>query len=177
MPILDSQSYHSIMAAAGPPCTDFGATMKVLTIGPCGEESNYSYLIYDTSTMEAACVDTGDCTADVNKVVAAKGLKLQQILTTHHHYDHADGNADMAKRYPGIAIIGGDEDEVEACTKWVKNGDSWTLGQNQIKITALSTPGHTAGHMVRECHPFLCYATPPGFILRGVLTCVLHGVP
>lgn len=131
--------------------TAFGDGMTVTTIGPCGGEDNYSYLIVDTATGDSAVVDPAVCADGVIALLdgrsgGASPLKLKQVLTTHHHWDHANSNQRMADLYPGLEVVGGEEDEVEACTKRVKDGDVLTLGQH-IKITALNTRGHTDGHM------------------------------
>ena len=66
--------------------------MRVLTIGPSGEEDNYAYIIYDTLTLEGAVVDPSQCGDAVVAAIEASGIKLVQVLTTHHHWDHAFGN-------------------------------------------------------------------------------------
>ena len=131
--------------------TLFGDAMTVVTVGPCGEENNYSYVIVDDTSGECAVVDPAQCADDVIALVDASSSdgvpwKLTQILTTHHHWDHAFSNQRMVDLYPGLEVVGGEEDEVEACTTRVKDGELWSLGQ-RVKITALNTRGHTDGHM------------------------------
>lgn len=45
---------------------------------------NYSYLLFDETTREAAAVDVSDADAIKNAVYANK-LRLTKVLTTHHH--------------------------------------------------------------------------------------------
>jgi len=59
------------------------------------------------------------------------------VLTTHHHWDHAGGNVELAKLRPGLIVVGGNE-RVGALTKQVKHGDEITLGS--LKVKSLFTP-------------------------------------
>ena len=81
-------------------------SMRVLVIGPCGDEDNYAYLIYDESTKDAAVVDPAVCAQECAELISSQGLKLKQIWTTHHHYDHAFTNAKMSQFYPGLEVVG-----------------------------------------------------------------------
>jgi len=49
---------------------------------------NYSYIIVDSKTNEAAVVDPAQPQPIVKKVKDL-GVKLTTVLTTHHHWDHA----------------------------------------------------------------------------------------
>ncbi|KAK3230486.1 hypothetical protein Dsin_002367 [Dipteronia sinensis] len=117
--------------------------MKIFHV-PCLED-NYSYLIIDESSKEAAIVDP----VEPEKVLeAAKqhGVDLKIILTTHDHWDHAGGNEKMKEMVPGIKVYGGSLDNVKGCTDKVENGDKISLGAN-VNILSLHTPCHTKGHI------------------------------
>ncbi|KAK8514380.1 hypothetical protein V6N13_063271 [Hibiscus sabdariffa] len=117
--------------------------MKIFEI-PCLED-NYSYLVIDESTKEAAAVDP----VEAEKVVEAAnhhGVVLKLVLTTHHHWDHAGGNDKMKQLVPGIKVYGGSLDNVRGCTHQLQNGDTLSLGSH-LKILALHTPCHTKGHI------------------------------
>jgi len=103
-------------------------------------EDNYAYLLIDDATKVAAAVDP----YDVDKVTAAAdslGVQLVAALTTHHHFDHSGGNKVFASTYPDAVIYAG-SDKAPAATKFVKDGDEFTLGKN-IRIKCLATPCHT----------------------------------
>jgi hypothetical protein len=51
----------------------------------------------------------------------------------------------MAAAIPGLTVVGGEVDEVEACTLAVVDGQALAVGG--IAVTCLLTPGHTKGHM------------------------------
>lgn len=53
--------------------------------------------------------------------------------------DHAGGNEEMAKRIPGLKIVGGAHDRVAACTAPVEEGDEVSVGEG-VKVKALFTP-------------------------------------
>jgi len=68
------------------------------------------------------------------------GASIKAIVNTHHHYDHAGGNKELSKKYPGIPIIGGKQSPLVSHVP--KDGDKLKLGES-IEITAIHTPCHT----------------------------------
>jgi len=103
---------------------------------------NYMYLIVDDASKEAAVVDPADASACV-KAAEALGLNLKMVLTTHHHFDHAGGNADMKRMVSGIEVVAGED--VQAVTKRVADGDVLSFGS--LSVQCVHTPSHTNGHM------------------------------
>ncbi|CAI0457333.1 unnamed protein product [Linum tenue] len=101
--------------------------------------------IIDEATREAAVVDP----VEPEKLVEAAGehgVQIKLVLTTHHHWDHAGGNAKMREMIPGIKVYGGSLDKVQACTDKVDHGDKISLGAD-VNILTLHTPCHTKGHI------------------------------
>ncbi|GFP86636.1 hydroxyacylglutathione hydrolase cytoplasmic [Phtheirospermum japonicum] len=117
--------------------------MQILPI-PCLVD-NYSYMIIDEATKEAAVVDPVE-PHKVLRVAQENGVDLKLVLTTHHHWDHEGGNEKMKLDIPEIKIFGGSIDDVKACTNKVENGDKLSLGAD-ISILCLHTPCHTRGHI------------------------------
>lgn len=141
---LKSQSsFKSITMAA--------IRMRVLPIRAL--QDNYMYLLIDESTRLAAAVDPVNASA-MASAVADQGVDLKAILTTHHHYDHAHGNADMLSMFPELTIYGGDT-RVQAINKLVSNGENLKLGS--LNIECLATPCHTKGHI---CYYVTCDPDP-----------------
>lgn len=66
-------------------------------------------------------------------------IKLTQIINTHHHHDHAGGNAELLKKYD-LPIIGGKD--CNKVTKTPAHNSTFTIGEG-IKVRALHTPCHT----------------------------------
>jgi len=102
---------------------------------------NYAYLLIDDDTKTAAAVDP----YNVKKVIAAaekEGVKLgEHLITTHHHDDHAGGNQEFKKAFPGVEVYGGSS-QCAGLTKQINHKDSFTVGKN-IKVTGYHTPCHT----------------------------------
>ncbi|XP_011173222.1 hydroxyacylglutathione hydrolase, mitochondrial isoform X2 [Solenopsis invicta] len=117
------------------------SNMKVLILPAL--QDNYMYLIIDEATQEAAIVDPVDPEA-VTAAVQQNDVKLTKVLTTHHHWDHAGGNAKLSKSFADIAIYGGD-DRIEAINHKIMHSDTFNIGNLSIKC--LATPCHTRGHI------------------------------
>lgn len=101
------------------------------------------YKIIDEATKEAAVVDP----VDPESVIAAvrqNDVKLTKILTTHHHWDHAGGNAKLSKSFTDLAIYGGDT-RIEAINRKITHNDTFNIGSLSVKC--LATPCHTRGHI------------------------------
>ena len=58
---------------------------------------NYSYVVVDAETREAAAIDPADPEATM-RAVKKLGARLTTVLTTHKHHDHAGGNAELVER-------------------------------------------------------------------------------
>ncbi|KAG9291046.1 hypothetical protein G9A89_012918 [Geosiphon pyriformis] len=113
--------------------------MKVIPIQVL--EDNYSYLVVDKETREAAVVDPVE-PEKVLSVVKSENLELKHLITTHHHWDHSGGNEKVFKAVPGIAVYGGDE-RIPSLTRKVRDGEEFKIGN--ITARALYTPCHTTG--------------------------------
>ncbi|XP_028406745.1 hydroxyacylglutathione hydrolase, mitochondrial-like [Dendronephthya gigantea] len=123
-------------------------------------QDNFMYLIIDEKTKEAAIVDPVE-PKTVLKAVEKEGVSLKSALTTHHHWDHAGGNEELAKLVPGLPVYGGD-DRIGALTKKVKHNDELKIGNLHIKC--LFTPCHTAGHI---CYYVTADVDKPGAVFTG----------
>ncbi|CAH1645370.1 unnamed protein product [Spodoptera littoralis] len=121
-------------------------------------KDNYMYLLVDKATNEAAVVDPVE-TKTVLQAVHDHQLKLTTVLTTHHHWDHAGGNEELANQVPGIEVYGGD-DRIGALTKKVEHNTIFNIGN--LMVQCLFTPCHTMGHI---CY----YVTTPGEGSEGVV--------
>eukprot|EP00434_Breviolum_minutum_P018035 symbB.v1.2.015902.t1/scaffold1195.1/size134849/13 len=120
---------------------------------------NYSYLLIDDEKKIAACVDPAEAHIVLAKAKEEK-VEIVAVLTTHHHMDHAGGNAEMVKQVPSVKVYGGRIDKVAACTNPLEHGDKFNTGS--IEVLALHTPGHTRGSI---CY----YCTEPGKEKEGLV--------
>ena len=108
-------------------------------------QDNYTYLLVCEATGEAAVVDA----PEVDPVVArieATGVKLTQVLSTHHHPDHSMANPDLAAKY-GAPVLGhvSDADRLPGYTTGLEEGDTIRVGEQEAHI--LFIPAHTRGHI------------------------------
>ncbi|XP_038275049.1 hydroxyacylglutathione hydrolase-like protein isoform X2 [Dermochelys coriacea] len=78
------------------------------------------------------------------EIVRKEGVTLKAILTTHHHWDHARGNEELAKVYPELQVYGADE-RIGALTHKVTHNEELKFGD--INVRCLFTPCHTSGHV------------------------------
>lgn len=95
--------------------------------------------------------------------VKNNGLALTCVLTTHHHWDHAGGNAGLLNLLSSPIPVYGGGKGVEAITKQVGHGDKIKLG-NDVDITCLHTPCHTKDHI---CFHATCPDQPDGCVFTG----------
>ena len=108
-------------------------------------QDNYSYLVIDPATREAAVVDC----AEVEPVLAEvdrRGVKLTAILATHHHWDHIGGNEALLAALP-LRVYGSRDDagRIPGLTDGLAEGDGVSVGT--LAGRAIFIPAHTSGHL------------------------------
>lgn len=115
---------------------------------PCLQD-NYGYLIHDPASGLTATVDTPDAAA-IERALADHGWRLDYILNTHHHWDHAGGNLALKAR-TGCKVVGSraDAGRIPGIDIQLDEGDRFSLGAHEARI--LETSGHTVGHI---CYVF-----------------------
>lgn len=104
---------------------------------------NYMYLLIDKIEKWAFAVDPVE-PDKILKCAEIEGVKLQAVLTTHHHFDHAGGNAKISSKIKNIPIFGGD-DRIEALTTKLSHNEVFQVDKTNIRT--LHTPCHTSGHV------------------------------
>jgi hydroxyacylglutathione hydrolase len=108
-------------------------------------QDNYSYLVIDESSGEAAIVDCAE-PDPVLAEVERRGVRLTTILSTHHHWDHIGGNeALLAKLTLRVYGYAGDRDRIPGLTDGLNEGDEVRVGS--LKGQAIFIPAHTSGHL------------------------------
>ena len=104
---------------------------------------NYLWLIHDG--QHAAVVDPGDA-APVEAALASLSLKLDAILLTHHHADHAGGVAALLAAR-NIPVYGPAKERIAGVSMPLSEGQQVTLPSLGLTLSVLDVPGHTAGHI------------------------------
>ncbi len=110
---------------------------------PCLQD-NYGFLARDEATGKTACIDTPDAAAILSELDKL-GWKLDLILNTHWHPDHAGGNAEI-KAATGATVVGpGEVTRLTPLDREVVGGDTVQLGETRFEV--IETGGHTLGHI------------------------------
>jgi hydroxyacylglutathione hydrolase len=100
---------------------------------------NFSYIIADDTTQEAAVVDSSYNAGAITKVLKAENLKLKYIINTHGHSDHTAGNPELRSMFDA-KIVAHKLSRVTADVT-VDDGDIIKIGN--IPVNVIHTPGHT----------------------------------
>ena len=100
---------------------------------------NFSYIIADDTTHEAAVVDSSFNAGEITRILKAENLKLEYIINTHSHSDHTAGNAELRSIF-NAKIVAHKLSKINAHLK-VDDGDVIRVGN--ISIQVIYTPGHT----------------------------------
>ena len=110
---------------------------------PCLSD-NYGFLVRDDATGTTATIDTPDADAILAQLDRL-GWKLDLILNTHWHPDHAGGNAAI-QAATGATIVGPQEvTRIAPLDRTVGQGDTVMLGETALSV--IDTGGHTLGHI------------------------------
>src|SRR3569833_1039830 len=107
---------------------------------------NYAFLVRDQGSGLVATIDTPDADAIAREVEASGWGRLDFILNTHWHPDHAGGNAALKARF-GCEITGPAEvEKIAPLDRLVSGGETVGCGETMLRV--MPTPGHTLGHIV-----------------------------
>ena len=106
---------------------------------------NYGLLLHDGKTGATAAIDAPDAAA-IELELGRLGWTLTDILITHHHGDHVEGNLALQQRY-GCSITGPRTEaaKIPGINKQIAGGDSFSWAGRDISI--MECPGHTLGHV------------------------------
>lgn len=112
---------------------------------------NFNYLIACAETGEALVVDPLDA-AQCLQAARARGFEITQVLNTHEHRDHTEGNAGVvaATRARVMAHAGGAA-SIGGVDRGLTRGDVIRIGRT-VELEVLDTPGHTRAHVCLFAH-------------------------
>ena len=153
---------------------------KLVVVPVTPFQQNCSILVC-AATNRAAVVDPGGDLARIREAIARSGVRVEKILLTHGHIDHAGGAAELAAELkvpvegpqkgdaPLLAALaetgrgyGIDATPVEP-DRWLEEGD--VIGVGDLVFDVLHCPGHSPGSVVyvwrRDAE------APQGFALMG----------
>ena len=109
-------------------------------------EDNYGYIVIDDISGSVVLVDPADPTTFDEYFETYNITKIDAILTTHKHWDHAGGNSSLIDKFPDVRVYGGRDDAVDGWTNLLDDND--TIGFGDYNIDVITTPCHTVGHVV-----------------------------
>ena len=106
----------------------------------------YTYILIDADTHEAVIIDPVDTKLNsLINFVNEKKLSIRYVLETHAHADHITSAGNLCKMTGAIAATPAHCNITNAEIQ-LEDHQELMFGKNQV-ITAIHTPGHTAGSM------------------------------
>ncbi|MEE2959735.1 MAG: hydroxyacylglutathione hydrolase [Myxococcota bacterium] len=107
---------------------------------------NYAWLISCSDSLSCAVVDPSEG-PPVEDILSHKGLKLDTILITHHHWDHIGGVEHLIKTCMPDRVIASEYDELHGRIPGITHsvGDGAVLTALGTEFKVLTVPGHTLG--------------------------------
>ncbi|MCP4780078.1 MAG: MBL fold metallo-hydrolase [Hyphomicrobium sp.] len=144
-----------------PDAAEAGLKAAILPVTPFQQNCT---LLWDPTTLIGAVIDPGGDLDHIEKAISEIGMKVEKILLTHGHIDHAAGAAELKERL-GVPIEGPHEadrlllDGLEAQgqayglpartvtpDRWLDEGGTVTVGGHSFDV--LHCPGHSPGSVV-----------------------------
>ena len=115
---------------------------------PVGPMQNFSYIIGDEKSREAAIIDPGWEADKLIDIASKEKLKINKIILTHSHYDHVQKAEEVAvKTKADVYFHESESNSIEKIIKnthiriiKLKNNNEIKIGSTKIKVI------HTAGH-------------------------------
>lgn len=115
---------------------------------PVGMMGNFTYLIGDEKTGQAAVVDPASSAGEILKLAKGNNLAIELIFATHEHSDHTLGISSLAET-TGAKVVAHKAEALSLERKHipvdVKVEDGQKLKLGGIEIQIIHTPGHTPG--------------------------------
>jgi glyoxylase-like metal-dependent hydrolase (beta-lactamase superfamily II) len=100
---------------------------------------NFSYIIADDTTKEAAVVDPSFNADAIIRILRDQNLNVRYVINTHDHSDHTASNEDFRSKF-GAKVVAHRLAHVDKDVSVVE-GDVVRVGEMVIKV--IHTPGHT----------------------------------
>ena len=137
--------------------------IEIITIKALSD--NYIWLLRNHSKKLTAVVDPAEA-EPVEEILLKNNWELNQIINTHHHYDHTNGNLKLKEKYSAVLIAPKlEQDKIQNIDHSVEDGDTIDIAGLPAKI--IHTPGHTIGHMAFYCKKLSAVFTGDSLMALG----------
>ena len=140
------------------------AKLKVLVVPVTPFQQNCS-IVFDDLAKVGAVVDPGGDIPAIREAIGQSGARIEKILLTHGHLDHAGGAAELAEAL-GVGIEGPHADDLFLLEnlaesgarygimgmrpvmpgRWLGDGDTVQVGG--LTFSVHHAPGHSPGSVV-----------------------------
>ena len=100
---------------------------------------NFSYIIADQTTKEAAVVDPSFNSRVIISLLKDQNFRTKYIIDTHHHMDHTADNQAIKSAFDAKIVA----HKLSRVAKDIGVVDGDTLEIGQIRVSVIHTPGHS----------------------------------
>src|SRR5438094_222380 len=101
-------------------------TKPKITVVPVTAFQQNCAVIWDEETQAGAVVDPGGDVEVIAQAIAKSGARIDKILLTHGHIDHAGGAAELKKRL-GVPIEGPHADDLFLLESLARSGAQYGI--------------------------------------------------
>ncbi len=117
--------------------------LEIVTV-PCLSD-NYAFLAHDEDEGHTTLVDVPEA-APILAALKSRGWSLDQVLITHHHFDHIQGLEEVLAEHDA-RVVGATADihRLPNLDQQVAEGDVVEIGSETG--TVIDVSGHTIGHL------------------------------
>lgn len=106
---------------------------------PVGQMANFTYIIADEESSDAAIIDPSWDLEKVFHALKKNGWRAKYVINTHSHFDHVLGN-DQAALVTGAKIV---QHKNSQLPKQIAVSDGEVIEIGSIQLRVLHTPGHS----------------------------------
>lgn len=100
---------------------------------------NFSYILADETTREAAVIDSSYNADEITKILKANSFQLKYIINTHDHSDHTEGNEELRSMFAAKTVA----HKLSKINPDLSVDDGNVVQVGAIRIKVIYTPGHT----------------------------------
>jgi hydroxyacylglutathione hydrolase len=114
----------------------------------CNEKNmaNYSYILHNKKNNLTIIIDAAEANPIIKKL-SELNLTPSYILTTHHHFDHVEGNLPLKEKY-NLKIIAPEKEFSLVPGADISVNEQTTLDLEGFDFQIIQAGGHTNGHIL-----------------------------